>query len=83
MINKTTLVVLITIIGILYLIMEGRKETFNRGEINKTDAGIVNYLKKGVNSTVNKLCSTVGNMTPRELTVMSQLSNFALKTIVK
>lgn len=83
MINKITLVVLIIIIGILYLIMEGRKETFKRGGINNTDVGIVNYFKKGANSTVNKLCSTVANMTPRELTAMSQLSNFALKTIVK
>lgn len=83
MINKTTLIVLITTIGILYLIMVGRKETFNRDGINNTDAGIVNYFKKGVNSTVNKLCSTVGNMTPRQLTTMSQLSNFTLRTIVK
>lgn len=83
MINKTTLIVAITTIGILYLIKEGRNETFNRERINNIDAGIVNYFKKGVNSTVNKLCSTLGNMTPRQLTTMSQLSNFTLRTIVK
>lgn len=82
MINKTTLIVSITLIVILYLILEGRKEFLNE-RTNQEGFGVVTYLKTGVNSTVNKLCSTVGNMTPRQLSTVSQLSNFCLKTIVK
>ena len=83
MINKTTLIILITLIGILYLIIEGRKEYYNQDNMKNTNSGMLTYLKAGVNSTVNKLCSTVGNMTPKQLTTVSELSNFCLKTIAK
>lgn len=83
MINKWTLILLITTIGILYLILEGRRECQNQNDNKTNNYGLVTCIKTGVNSTVNKLCSTVGDMTPKQLSTVSQLSGFCLKTIVK